>query len=205
MRMFTFVSLIFLFCNPSSSMETQVPQSPHDNQENDIIYINIGGHLIVTTKNTINLSGMSYFKSLFNGKFGKMNYDKKGNIFIDRDQEEARFIESFIRTHTLPSKCNLELAQRVAEYFGSDEIKNLIKSKKEKKKKMSGQKIMRYWEDVYTECPECERDFDEEYPAFKIIRHLIKKHKAEICNWSFQQTSDDSDPYIIILYRLPQH
>lgn len=181
-----------------------------ETQENEIIYINIGGYNITTTRYTLKQSGMSYFKSFFNAKFEKINYDRNGNIFIDRDQEEAKFIDSFIRTHTLPSRCNLKVAKRVAVFYGSPEIERLIAEKKNKKKKernikkkMSSQKVA----EAIASCPECGKSYnsliypqkDTYFWVNDAITHLVQKHKAEIDAFNVININ------ALILYRVPEH
>jgi hypothetical protein len=70
-------------------------------QEEKIVYINVGGHKYVTTRQTLlNNPDPSYFTALLSDKF-EITRDKEGNIFIDRNGKYFEYILDYLRTGEL--------------------------------------------------------------------------------------------------------
>jgi hypothetical protein len=71
------------------------------NQDEKIIYLNVGGHKYVTTRQTLlNERDPNYFTGLLSNKF-EITRDKEGNIFIDRNGKYFEFILDYLRTGEL--------------------------------------------------------------------------------------------------------
>jgi len=151
-----------------------------------LVQLNFGGYLVVTTMQTIEHSGMTFFNGLFSGKFN-ITHDSQGNIFIDRSQKEGEFIDDFIRTHELPHHCDLKLAGQVADFFGSDELGKLIEKKQARKlKKLKTMEIKEsdFLKVGYYYCPLCFDLIKHEKifwnSVIVILDHLVNIHRIGI-------------------------
>lgn len=91
------------------------------NMENEekIIYLNIGGYKYVTTRQTLLQGGkLNYFTALLSNKFA-LTLDKEGNVFIDRDGKYFEPILEYLRTGELHCDADAkeENIRREAEFY----------------------------------------------------------------------------------------
>src|SRR5580704_13323124 len=84
------------------SMEQSVPEK--------WIELNIGSYKIMTTRQTIEESGINYLLNLLKEDFA-IDRNEKGQIRIDRSQDEGHIIDDFLRTHKLARWAKLETAR----------------------------------------------------------------------------------------------
>lgn len=87
--------------------------------EQKIIYLNIGGHKYVTTRQTLLQGGkINYFTALLSNKFA-LTLDKEGDIFIDRDGKYFEPILEYLRTGELHFSADAkeENVRREAEFY----------------------------------------------------------------------------------------
>lgn len=70
-----------------------------EKKKNEIVGLNIGGHIFQTTRSTLTLGephSPNYFTKILSGVYSA-DYDNQGNIFIDRDGAIFHFILSYLR------------------------------------------------------------------------------------------------------------
>jgi len=99
--------------------------------EDEKIYLDIGGYEIKTTRSTIELSGVEYFKTLISGKFKK----HEGCIFIDRPQAEGKLLDYFIRTFSLPKNIDENVVKTASDFFQIEAMKVYLKNQPKIKRK----------------------------------------------------------------------
>ncbi|XP_059308660.1 BTB/POZ domain-containing protein At5g41330 [Lycium ferocissimum] len=96
----------------------------HNNNNNTIITIDVGGQLFQTTKQTLKQAGP---KSLFSTILNNNNNNNNDNSipFIDRDPEIFSILLSLLRTGNLPSKAkNFDIQDLIfeAQYYGVEQL-----------------------------------------------------------------------------------
>lgn len=109
--------------------ETPSPEKPSSSRKNSIDYtnqsqiikLNIGGRIFMTTKLTLIGGGENFFVPLVEGDF-KANTDKEGAYFIDRNGDYFAPILDFLRHRKLiiPDNVNREGVIEEANFYSID-------------------------------------------------------------------------------------
>lgn len=110
--------------------------------EENIITLNVGGHMFTTTKDTL-LKGDTMLSKMFSGKY-KWNC-KEGNPFIDRDGSHFRYILNYLRSGRLvPPKDRQALEELLieADYYGIKELSQEITSILEQERRVQYCKVL---------------------------------------------------------------
>lgn len=116
----------------------------HVKGENDcIIELNVGGTILLTTRNTLEHSTQFFPNSLLGKMFSSSNnidmllYDKEGRIFIDSDPQTFLSILNLLRRPStmgdIPSHMSLDAWCRELEYWGLAEREELDRDAKKVK------------------------------------------------------------------------
>jgi hypothetical protein len=91
-------AMILVLCSHLDSME-----STQNNEDDKILYFNIGGYKMDISRSTIEQFGGTYLNALISGKYA-ITKDREGRIFIDRPQEEGEIIAYFTRCQQITEK-----------------------------------------------------------------------------------------------------
>ena len=67
------------------------------NQKGDILYLNVGGKIFLTSKATLCFKPESNLAKMVRGETEQL-FDKDGNLFIDQDPKYFRFVLQYLRT-----------------------------------------------------------------------------------------------------------
>lgn len=111
-------------------------QSIDAHSAGDIVRLNVGGEVFVTTYGTLSSVGESFFTSLFSGRH-KNTTDESGAIFIDRSPRYFGPILHFLRSGVLdiPPGVSHTSLQREAEFYGLTSVVQYFKDQEEEKRK----------------------------------------------------------------------
>lgn len=88
----------------------------------DIVEINCGGKILATTRSTLKKYDGTLLEAMFSGRH-KMNTDRDGRVFIDRDPKYLRILLNLMRDprSAIPRNMqDLEQLKVEADYFGID-------------------------------------------------------------------------------------
>ena len=73
-------------------------------RDGPILYLNVGGRVFQTTRETVNIHPNSMLASMFSREFVPGAADDNGNWFIDRNPELFKHILEFLRTRMVPPR-----------------------------------------------------------------------------------------------------
>lgn len=118
----------------------------------EVITINVGGTLFVTSVATLTQYPNSMLAAMFDPKSERppARKDGQGNFFIDGEPEPFKVILHFLRRGKLSGDlggCTLEKLEWEADYFGLEELLKIIGERKkaeEERKEKEGQKMNPY-------------------------------------------------------------
>jgi hypothetical protein len=90
----------------------------------EVVELNVGGRLFVTTKGTLTRNGTSdnYFTALLNGKFKKLVDPRSGAIFIDRDPDMFDLLLQYLRNGEFRAAPPIseDMLKREAQFYQID-------------------------------------------------------------------------------------
>jgi hypothetical protein len=186
-------AMILVLCSHLDSME-----STQNNEDDKILYFNIGGYKMDISRPTIEQFGGTYLNALICGTYA-ITKDRKGRIFIDRPQEEGEIISYFTRCQQIPEKYDHNTIKNMSEFFG---IKSFIKYKneiREKRLKMSEYKALNNV--LHKNCHECGENLSG-MRGLVLKAHLLSHHAEikEAKKFYNGNVGKDEEEY---LYRVP--
>ena len=123
-----------------------------------VIKLNVGGTLFTTTVATLTKYPDSMLAAMFNPESERppAEKDDNGNFFMDRNPRAFVYILEFLRNARLPKDiagCSIEQVKWEADYFGLQDILDIIGNRKDKEER----------EKVEKELFECEEKAAELY------------------------------------------
>jgi hypothetical protein len=95
----------------------------------EVVRLNVGGHVFASTRSTLTKSADSMLAVLFGGKFSE-NLDRDGCVFIDRDGTNFRYILNFLRDGEVQLPPEVHAIRDIlveAEYYMVTELVELCK------------------------------------------------------------------------------
>ncbi len=92
----------------------------------DIVTLNVGGHIYTTSLSTLTKDRESMLGAMFSGEMSASHKDKQGNYVIDRDGKLFRYVLNFLRSSKLlvPDDFKeLDMLGEEAEFY---QIKDMV-------------------------------------------------------------------------------
>lgn len=86
-----------------------------------IVSLNVGGHFFTTRLSTLLKDEGSMLAAMFSGRY-KVEMDKEGRYFIDRDGRYFGYILNYLRDASLPKPCVALQVYREADYFQLEQL-----------------------------------------------------------------------------------
>ena len=145
-----------------------------------VIRLNVGGTLFTTTVATLTKYPDSMLAAMFNPESERppAGKDDNGNFFMDRNPRAFVYILEFLRNARLPEDitgCNIEQVEWEADYFGLQELLEIIGKRKDKEER----------EKVEKELLECEEKAAEMYKKSANARKTWLDCDADNCDAEF--------------------
>ena len=142
-----------------------------------MIKLNVGGTVFTTTVATLTKYPDSMLAAMFNPESERppAGKDDNGNFFLDCNSRAFEYILEFLRRGKLPEVivgCSTEQVEWEADYFGLQELLDIIGKRRDKEKR----------EKVEKELLECEEKAAEMYRKSANVRKTFRECDATDCN-----------------------
>lgn len=194
MRLSATILFAILLMRPSLAMELTPATAQSDNKW---VQLNIGGFIILTTKESIKLSGLPFLLNLIDERYDTQSHNIDGGIPIDRPQADGQIIDWYLRTHEFQRNWNIDVLKNMADFYGGEHFKSLVKEhskrlnlqrRKYMKLVMHPSDLVRIAYDVKEFlCPICFEAIGAYFPTHEIqhhselvVNHLLKYHRAQV-------------------------
>ena len=142
-----------------------------------VIKLNVGGTLFTTTVATLTKYPDSMLAIMFNPESERppAEKDDHGNFFLDCNPRAFEYILEFLRRGKLPEEiagCGIEQVEWEADYFGLQELLDIIGKRKDKEER----------EKVKKEVLECEEKAAEMYGKSANALRMFSACDSDICD-----------------------
>jgi hypothetical protein len=119
-------------------------ESEEPPRSSDIVRLNVGGEVFMTTFGTLSSAGESFFTSLLSGRH-KNPVDSTGALFVDRSPKYFGPLLHFLRSGILeiPPEVSHTALHREAEFYGLKSVVAHFKQLEEEKRKREATKKIR--------------------------------------------------------------
>jgi hypothetical protein len=144
---------------------------------NDAISFDIGGYVLKTSFANIQKIG-GYLLELVLSNAQSIDAIK-GPFFVDRLQEEGKYLHQYIITGSLPAKLDVNTAKSAIEFFKPKGMSEYLDKRLAKKKKHQNKIVVKSLSKG-AGCEECIKEVSFPLSVSSAIKHLVNNHHAKI-------------------------